>query len=418
MLLKELAVFDVLSTPIWVVHPFTESVVYANPASRTLSGDMSLKEMRNGIYSTCPETQLQHYLRYLDTMTEIFEVWTLQTGKGLQSVYCKTTLVDTDDSGTLLLFEAVKLLAQNQSIHTGSRRYQRRNNGFFARFFLTNTAPMLLIDPSKDGRIVDANIAALRFYHYSDEEMRNKHTWQINTLGRDVIPIMNNIANMPGGHKPLNFTHILADGTLRHVQTYAGPVVLYNIRLMLCIIHDITEEVHLKKELEFSAAHDPLTGLLNRREFYRLVEAPSFIAQGFCLLLIDIDHFKSINDIHGHQKGDEVLLVISRILETSVDREDKIYRWGGEEFLLFLPHSPIARALILAEGIRQAVSEYQTLSVTVSIGVAEHHDGEAIDQLFSRVDKALYVAKNGGRNRVSRLPFENVELLHSRGGAA
>ncbi|MFK9700785.1 GGDEF domain-containing protein, partial [Escherichia coli] len=79
----------------------------------------------------------------------------------------------------------------------------------------------------------------------------------------------------------------------------------------------------------------------------------------YCLLLIDIDHFKSINDIHGHQKGDEVLLVISRILETSVDREDKIYRWGGEEVLLFLPQSPIGRALILAEGIRQAVSEYQ-----------------------------------------------------------
>ncbi|HBX9840631.1 TPA: GGDEF domain-containing protein, partial [Klebsiella pneumoniae] len=247
---------------------------------------------------------------------------------------------------------------------------------------------------------------------------RTKHTWQINTLGRDVIPIMNNIANLPGGHKPLNFTHILADGSLRHVQTYAGPVVLYNIRLMLCIIHDITEEVHLKKELEFSAAHDPLTGLLNRREFHRLVEAPTFIPRGYCLLLIDIDHFKSINDIHGHQKGDEVLLVLSRILETSVDREDKIYRWGGEEFLLFLPHSPIGRALILAEGIRQAVSEYQTLSVTVSIGVAEHHDGETVEQLFSRVDKALYAAKNDGRNRVSRLPFENVELLHSRGGAA
>lgn len=130
MLLKELAVFDVLSTPIWVVHPFTECVVYANQASRTLSGDMSLNEMRNGIYSTCPETQLQHYLRYLDAMTEIFEVWTLQTAKGLQSVYCKTTLVETEDCGPLLLFEAVKLLAQNQSIHTGSRRYQRRNNGF------------------------------------------------------------------------------------------------------------------------------------------------------------------------------------------------------------------------------------------------------------------------------------------------
>ncbi len=71
MLLKELAVFEVLSTPIWVVHPFNERVVYANQASRTLSGEMSLNEMRNGIYSTCPETQLQHYLRYLDTMSDI-----------------------------------------------------------------------------------------------------------------------------------------------------------------------------------------------------------------------------------------------------------------------------------------------------------------------------------------------------------
>ncbi len=65
----------------------------------------------------------------------------------------------------------------------------------FRSLFMTNTAPMLLIDPHKDGRIVDANIAALRFYHYSDEEMR-KHTRQINTTGRDVIPIMNNIASL------------------------------------------------------------------------------------------------------------------------------------------------------------------------------------------------------------------------------
>ncbi|STS82834.1 diguanylate cyclase [Klebsiella pneumoniae] len=123
---------------------------------------MSLNEMRNGIYSTCPETQLQHYLRYLDTMSEIFEVWTLPTANGLQSVYCKTTLIDTEDCGCLLLFEAVKLLAQNQSIHTGSRRYQRVTMAFSLAFY-DQYAPMLLIDPHKDGRIVDANIAALRF---------------------------------------------------------------------------------------------------------------------------------------------------------------------------------------------------------------------------------------------------------------
>ncbi len=109
-------------------------------------------------------------------------------------MYCKTTLIDTEDCGCLLLFEAVKLLAQNQSIHTGSRRYQRRNNGF-SLAFMTNTAPMLLIDPHKDGRIVDANIAALRFIIIPMRKCA-PNIRQINTTGRDVIPIMNNIANL------------------------------------------------------------------------------------------------------------------------------------------------------------------------------------------------------------------------------
>ena len=87
--------------------------------------------------------------------------------------------------------------------------------------------------------------------------------------------------------------------------------------------------------------------------------------------------------------------MLSRILETSVDREDKIYRWGGEEFLLFAPFADRPRA-DTGGGIRQAVSDTRRLSVTVSIGVAEHHDGETVDQLFSRVDKALYAAKMTG----------------------
>ncbi|MEM0650279.1 sensor domain-containing diguanylate cyclase [Klebsiella huaxiensis] len=404
MLLKELIIFDLLSTPVWVVHPFNENVIFANQASKALSGNLTLEQMRKGTFSTCPETALQHYLRYLQNITEVYEIWTIETAEGLASISCKTTLITSEEQGALILFEAVKLLPQNRSVNTASRSYQRRNNGFFARFFMTNSAPMLLIDPNKDGRIVDANIAALRFYNYSSEEIRTRHTWQINTLGRDVLPIMHNVVSLPGGHKPLNFTHILSDGAIRHVQVYAGPVILYNVRLMLCIIHDITEEVHLKKELEFSASHDSLTGLLNRREFYRVVESPSFKPEGFCLLLVDIDHFKLINDDHGHQKGDEVLLAISDLLAAAGGIDDKIYRWGGEEFLLFLPNASLETALEMAEKIRYAVSEHQTpdllVPVTVSIGVAEHQHGEEIDQLFNRVDKALYAAKKAGRNKV------------------
>lgn len=88
-----------------------------------------------------------------------------------------------------------------------------------------------------------------------------------------------------------------------------------------------------------------------------------------------------------------------------------------KSFCFFAPFADRPRA-DTGGGIRQAVSEYQTLSVTVSIGVAEHHDGETVEQLFSRVDKALYAAKNDGRNRVSRMPFDSSERRRSRDGAA
>lgn len=405
MLLKELMIFDLLTTPVWVVHPFKEAVVYCNQASRTLSGEMSLDDMRKGPLSTCPERSLQNYLYYFKNIAEVFEVWTIQTTEGPRPVYCKTTLIKSAEYDTLILFEAVKILQQNDAVKAHpAHHYKRRSNRFFARFFMTSSAPMLLIDPEQDGRIVDANIAALRFYNYTADEMRTRHTWQINILGKDVLPVMHGVASLPGGHKPLNFTHILSDGSIRYVQTYAGPVVLNHTRLMLCIIHDVTEEVHLKAELEFAATHDPLTGLLNRREFYRIVDSSLSHAEGFCLLLVDVDNFKAINDNYGHQKGDEVLQAISRILESTAKIEDKIYRWGGEEFLLFLPGVSIAPALAMAEAIRHAVSCYHTPeytgTVTVSIGVAEHQEGEEINQLFNRVDKALYAAKKEGRNQV------------------
>lgn len=86
-------------------------------------------------------------------------------------------------------------------------------------------------------------------------------------LGRRVMPIMHEISHLPGGHKPLNFVHKLADGSTRHVQTYAGPIEIYGDKLMLCIVHDITEQKRLEEQLEHAAHHDAMTGLLNRRQF-------------------------------------------------------------------------------------------------------------------------------------------------------
>ncbi len=311
------------------------------------------------------------------------------------------------ESGDVILFEGIETPTSQGLKASRSANYQRKKQGFYARFFQTNSAPMLLIDPSRDGLIVDANLSALNFYGYSHDTMCQKHTWEINTLGRHILPVMHEIAHLPGGHKPLHFVHKLADGTSRHVQTYAGPIEIYGNKLMLCIIHDITEQKRLEQELERAALRDALTGLLNRRHFYQVTEPEQThamsLTQDYSLLLIDTDRFKSINDLFGHLKGDEVLCALARTLESCARKDDLIFRWGGEEFVLLLPRTSLDIALNLAEVIRATVAKVTLPGLprfTVSIGVARHETNESIDELFKRVDDALYKAKNEGRNRV------------------
>ncbi len=119
-------------------------------------------------------------------------------------------------------------------------------------------------------------------------------------------------------------------------------------------------------------------------------------------MLIDTDRFKHINDLYGHQKGDEVLCSLAHTLESCARKGDLVFRWG-EEFVLLLPRTPLDTALSLAETIRLSVAKVSISGLprfTVSIGVAHHEGNENIDELFKRVDDALYRAKNDGRNRV------------------
>lgn len=130
---------------------------------------------------------------------------------------------------------------------------------------------------------------------------------------------------------------------------------------MLCIIHDITEQKRLEQELERAALRDALTGLLNRRHFYQVTEPEQThamsLTQDYSLLLIDTDRFKSINDLFGHLKGDEVLCALARTLESCARKDDLIFRWGGEEFVLLLPRTSLDTALNLAEVIRATVAK-------------------------------------------------------------
>jgi diguanylate cyclase len=159
---------------------------------------------------------------------------------------------------------------------------------------------------------------------------------------------------------------------------------------------------------------DPLTSLANRKHFeitlgQSIEDAANNSTEAFSLLLIDIDHFKTFNDNHGHQVGDEVLRLLARHLKASLKGQDTAARYGGEEFAVLLPNTSLKSATIVAENIRAAVagkivkkrSTGESLGqVTVSIGVVEFRRGEDAEALIGRADTLLYAAKRAGRNAV------------------
>ena len=152
---------------------------------------------------------------------------------------------------------------------------------------------------------------------------------------------------------------------------------------------------------------DPLTGILNRYTFDQRLyeEIAAYNAKGVpvSLLLFDLDKFKDVNDTHGHDVGDHVLIRISACVERIRRSQDIFARWGGEEFVVLMPQTSLDDALRQAETIRAAVEKIDHSNVgavTISIGAAQYHTGESVEDWFRRTDQALYRAKKEGRNRV------------------
>lgn len=164
----------------------------------------------------------------------------------------------------------------------------------------------------------------------------------------------------------------------------------------------------LNQALKDASQRDVLTGLANRRmlmERLREEERRSQRnGQPFVLAMLDVDHFKRINDTWGHEVGDRTLSEIARVLQAAVRASDLCGRWGGEEFLLLLPATAQGEALLLLERLRSGLRELrvavggEALSITASFGVAEHPPGESYSRTLQRADAALLAAKRGGRD--------------------
>lgn len=201
--------------------------------------------------------------------------------------------------------------------------------------------------------------------------------------------------------------------------------------LMVAIVRDLTERLEHQGELQRLANTDPLSGALNRRAFRHVAETEIHNSrlrnQPTALILFDIDHFKCVNDRHGHQTGDRVICAFTDLLRTSLRAHDVLGRWGGEEFIVLLPSASLDQAISVSERIRRAVENAAfgleseiDLRLTTSAGVTHAHESETLDGFIRRADVALYAAKANGRNRVfifgveheDAVPFQGCENNH------
>lgn len=198
------------------------------------------------------------------------------------------------------------------------------------------------------------------------------------------------------------------DGKIRYFCIYDNLIEWDGEPAVQAVLEDITDWVTLEEKLRQLSMTDPLTELYNRRELDRVLNQEFQRWQRydhpFSVLLIDVDHFKVINDTYGHGVGDITLQAIANTLNDTLRETDVLGRWGGEEFLIVCPSTNIQGALHLANTLRALIANMilrDVKPVTISIGVASlHNDDTQISDILKRVDSALYDAKRNGRNCV------------------
>jgi diguanylate cyclase (GGDEF)-like protein len=179
----------------------------------------------------------------------------------------------------------------------------------------------------------------------------------------------------------------------------------------LLLIYDITTQKNAEMQLKELAICDPLTGAYNRRYFYEMASIyynqMLRSAKPLSVLMIDLDHFKQINDTRGHDIGDQALQKVTATCKRLVRSQDIFSRFGGEEFVLAMPETPLHDAVMVAERLCREIealnNEFDGITITASIGVADTtaENGLTLDALLARADEAMYLSKKAGRNCVT-----------------
>ncbi len=274
----------------------------------------------------------------------------------------------------------------------------------------TMVDPMIAVD--NQDRIIDVNPATIRLLAASGSEVATRELigkTMDEALGewREQFREFRGRANVKAEIK-LNI-----DGRRRYFDLRVTPILesLNQPRGRLIILREITELKEVQRELRRLATTDTLTGVFNRRQFFDLagreVERSHRYQLPLSLILIDLDHFKKVNDVHGHIAGDRVLQAFALTCQKNLREIDVFARYGGEEFAALLPETGRAQGREVAERLHCRINPLivkiadSEIAITASMGIAEYlGEGDTLGGLLQRADRALYAAKAAGRNRI------------------
>ena len=297
------------------------------------------------------------------------------------------------------------LLAERQALVRANRFLADRVDALMN----VHHAAILIIDP-QTGAIIDANDAAVRRYANGRAELLTRHISEINTLTKTEIAQRIRQAVAARRHH-FEFTHRLRDGTAQEVDVYSGPILYNGSVALISFIHDATRRKSLERKLKAMASTDSLTGCCNRRRFLTILRHEFRQARRnrtpLTFAMMDLDHFKGVNDTYGHPAGDSLLKALAKTCGKIIRDSDCFGRLGGEEFGLILPATAIAAATPVLARIREAAESLRvelaqaSVGATLSIGISGADvDDTDENAMLRRADAALYAAKAKGRNRL------------------
>lgn len=280
---------------------------------------------------------------------------------------------------------------------------------------LIDTVPNLIYVKNRDEILIQCNYAFCKFIKKEKDEILNQPVSAI--FDHQEIQVFNqNEEGLIETQKQNKFdaTYQIKNQQASHFIVYKSTYTnTYNeVDGIITICVEITDRKIFENELRRLATVDPLTGCFNRRRFLELANMEFVRAERYnlslCVMMLDIDHFKSINDTFGHAVGDEALIKLAKVVKGMIRDTDIFGRFGGEEFALLLPNTSLIDGQKIAERVRETIgaiklsSNEDVISFTVSIGLTHYlvKMDDTISKALQRADEALYVAKKSGRNRV------------------